>query len=78
VYLTFDNEKFHYMTEPSKSEAEESVIVGGQEGIYPAKLCVDMQAALTAAKAFAENGAIEQSVIWAQDGVVEPVGQFGV
>jgi hypothetical protein len=78
VYLTFDNEQFHYIIEPSKSEAEENLIVGGQEGTYPTQLCVGREAALKAAKAFAERGAMEQSVIWAQDGVVEPVGQLGV
>lgn len=73
VYLTFDNERFHYVIEPSKPDVDENLVVGGQEGIYPAKLCVDIDAALKAAKAFAERGAMEKSVIWEQDEVVEPV-----
>jgi Immunity protein Imm1 len=73
VYLTFDNEQFHYVVDPSKSDADENLTVGGQEGIYPAKLCVDRDAALKTAKAFAERGVMEKSVIWEQDGVVEPV-----
>lgn len=73
VYLTFDNEQFHYVVEPSKPDVEENLTVGGQEGAYSAKLCVDINAALKAAKAFAERGAMEKSVIWEQAGVVEPV-----
>ncbi len=78
VYLTFDNEQFHYVIGPSKSEAEENLMVGGQEGTYPTRLCVDREAALKAAKAFAERGAMEKSVTWAQDGVVEAVERLGV
>ncbi|NEP59930.1 MAG: hypothetical protein F6K31_23480 [Symploca sp. SIO2G7] len=73
VYLTFDNEQFHYIIEPSKSDEDETLTVGGQEGIYPAKLCIDLDAALKAAKTFAENGAMEKSVIWEQDEVFETV-----
>ncbi len=70
VYLTFDNQHFYYIVEPSKSEIEENLTVGGQEGVYPAKLCIDINAALKAAKTFAEIGAMEKSVIWESDGVV--------
>lgn len=73
VYLTFDNETFHYLVDPSKPDADESLTVGGQEGVYPAKLCVDIDSALKAAKTFAELGTMDKSVIWEQDGVVEPV-----
>ncbi|MDF5720817.1 MAG: hypothetical protein PUP91_10100 [Rhizonema sp. PD37] len=31
VNLTFDNESFHYLVEPSKSDIEESMIVGGKQ-----------------------------------------------
>lgn len=73
VYLTFDNEQFYYIVEPSKSEVEENLTVGGQEGSYPAKLCIDINTALKAAKTFAEIGAMEKSVIWESDGVVAAV-----
>ncbi|MBD2339842.1 hypothetical protein H6G64_22995 [Calothrix sp. FACHB-156] len=73
VYLTFDNESFHYLVDPSKSDIDEFVIVGGQEGIYPAKSCVDLNTTLKAAKAFAELGTMEKSVIWEKDEVVERV-----
>ena len=73
VYLTFDNEQFYYIIKPSKSEAEENLIVGGQEGSYPTKLCVDINTVLKAAKTFAEIGAMDKSVIWESDGVVATV-----
>jgi len=73
VYLTFDNESFHYLVDPAKLDIEESVIVGGQEGIYPAKSCVDLNTTLKAAKAFAEFGTMEKSVVWEKDEVVERV-----
>lgn len=73
VYLTFDNETFHYLVDPSKSDTDETLTVGGQEGVYPAKLCVGIDAALKAAKTFAELGTMDKSVIWEKDGVVEPV-----
>lgn len=73
VYLTFDNEQFYYIVEPSKSELEENLTVGGQEGFYPTKLCIDINTVLKAAKTFAEIGAMEKSVIWESDGVVATV-----
>jgi hypothetical protein len=73
VYLTFDNETFHYLVDPSKSDIAQSLVVGGQEGIYPAKLCVGISAVLKAAKTFAEFGTMEKSVSWEKDRVVEPV-----
>jgi Immunity protein Imm1 len=72
VYVTFDNENFNYLVNPAKSDHAETLVVGGQEGIYPAKWCVDLTSALKAAKAFAEFGTIEKSVAWERDGVAEP------
>jgi Immunity protein Imm1 len=72
VYLTFDNETFHYLVDLAKSDADQNLIVGGQEGIYPAKLCVDIDSALKAAKTFSELGTMDKSVIWEQDAVFEP------
>ena len=73
VYLTFDNESFYYVVDLSKLDSDESLIVGGQEGVYAAKFCVRLDAALRAAKTFAESGLMDQSVVWEQDRVVEPV-----
>jgi hypothetical protein len=71
VYVTFDNESSNYLVDPSKSDRDETLVIGGQEGIYPAKLCVDLTTTLRAAKAFAEFGRIEKSVVWERDGVAE-------
>lgn len=73
VYLTFDNEQFHSVIEPSQLASEASLVVGGQAGLYRAKLCVDVETALKAAKAFAESGTLEPSLNWEQEGVVEAV-----
>lgn len=73
VYLTFDNETFHYLVDLSQPDLDNSLTVGGQEGVYPAKLCVDLDTALKAAETFAEFGTMEKSVIWERDGIVEPV-----
>jgi Immunity protein Imm1 len=74
VYVTFDNESFYNLVDLSKSDAlDQPLVVGGQEGIYPAKLCVDLNTALKAAKTFALLGTLEKSVIWEQEGVVERV-----
>ena len=73
VYLTFDNEQFHYAVEPSNPNGDESLVVGGQEGLYPAKLFVNKDIAMKTAKTFAELGVMEKSVIWERDGVAELV-----
>lgn len=73
VYMTFDNESFHYLVDPSRSNVEESLVVGGQEGVYPAKSCVDLNITLKAARAFAELGAMDESVVWETDEVAERV-----
>jgi Immunity protein Imm1 len=72
VYVTLDNENFNYLVSPTQSDRAETLVVGGQEGIYPAKWCVDLTTALKAAKAFAEFGAINKTVVWERDGVAEP------
>jgi hypothetical protein len=73
VYVTFDNENFHYLIDPAKTEIEETLIVGGQEGYYPDKLCVDLTTSLKAAKTFAEIGILEKSVVWEKEGIFELV-----
>jgi hypothetical protein len=73
VYLTFDNEVFYYLCGFTKSNLEESLLVGGQEGLYPAKFCVEIDLILQVAKTFAEFGAMDQTVVWEKEGVLELV-----
>jgi Immunity protein Imm1 len=73
VYLTFDNENFNYLINPSNSDRHETLVIGGQEGIYPAKSCVDLTTTLDAAKIFAESGTMARSVCWEREGIPEPV-----
>jgi Immunity protein Imm1 len=73
VYLTFDNETFYYLIDPLKLNTDERLIVGGQEGIYPAKLCVDIGTVMKAAQTFAELGTMEKALIWEKDSVFEAV-----
>jgi hypothetical protein len=67
VYVTFDNETFYYLIDPSKSDSSETIMVGGQEGLYAARSCVDLLTVLTAAREFAEVGKLEASVHWTED-----------
>ncbi|HLO89450.1 MAG TPA: Imm1 family immunity protein [Nostocaceae cyanobacterium] len=48
----------------SKSEEVEKLIVGGQGVNYPAKVCVDLQLCLKAAKTFTELGKLDSSLTW--------------
>jgi Immunity protein Imm1 len=74
VYATLDNEDFPYLFDPSRSaESEETIVVGGQAGIYPARMCVNLATVLKAARTFAERGQMESSVVWTGDRVAEPV-----
>jgi hypothetical protein len=73
VYLTFDNEIFNYLIDPSKPDTNENLVIGGQEGVYSARLCVDLNMTLRAAKTFAESGTMEKSVIWEHQKILELV-----
>jgi hypothetical protein len=66
-YATFDNEIFHNLLNPSKQEGIVMLVAGGQEGDYSAKMIVDLDAVLAAARTFAENGELDQSVEWETD-----------
>lgn len=67
VNVTFDNISFTNLVDLSKPEKIEKLVVGGQEENYPAKLCVNLQTALLAAKKFAGLRQLEQSVSWEED-----------
>jgi Immunity protein Imm1 len=73
VYATFDNEIFYSLIDPSKSDQDESVVVGGQKGLYPAKFCVDLETVLQSAQKFAEFGEMLKSAVWEQDKIAEMV-----
>jgi Immunity protein Imm1 len=73
VYLTFDNDNFNYLVNSSNSDRYETLVIGGQEGSYPAKSCVDLTTTIKAAKLFAELGTMERSVSWEREGIPEPV-----
>jgi len=64
-YATFDNESFHNLIDPSKaSDQELPLVAGGQEGLYPAQQCVNLETVLIAARAFAEDGKLSDAVSW--------------
>lgn len=67
VNVTFDNMSFYNLVNYSKSEKIENLVVGGQAGDYPAKMCVDLQTVLLAAKTFVELGKLEESVNWEEE-----------
>jgi hypothetical protein len=73
VYLTFDNDIFDYLFDPSQPDREEVLVVGGQAGIYDARSCIAIEMALKAAQAFAEFGVMEKSLVWKRDSAVELV-----
>lgn len=73
VYLTFDNEIFYHLLNFAKSNLEESLVVGGQESLYPAKFCVEIDLILQVAKTFTEFGTMDQTVVWEKEGVLELV-----
>jgi hypothetical protein len=67
VYATFRDMEFYTLVDLSKPEGREMLVTGGQEGDYPSKQCVDLNTTLSAAKTFAELGALENSVSWEKD-----------
>lgn len=67
VSVTFDNISFLNLVDLSKTDTTEKLIVGGQEGIYPAKMCVDLLPCLLAARTFAESGKLDSLLSWQED-----------
>jgi hypothetical protein len=67
VSATFDNMSFHNLVDLSKPDETQKLIVGGQEGIYPAKVCVDLLPCLVAARTFAESGKLDTLLDWQED-----------
>jgi hypothetical protein len=67
VSVTFDNINFHNLVDLSKPDGTEKLVVGGQEGIYPAKMCVDLLRCLLAARTFAESEKLDSLLSWQED-----------
>ena len=55
VNVTFDNVSFYNLVDPSKPDAIEKLVIGGQEGNYSAKMCVKLETALLAAQTFTQG-----------------------
>jgi hypothetical protein len=49
------------------SSNDQKLIVGGQAGNYPAKMCVNLPQCLIAAITFAESGELEPLFTWEED-----------
>lgn len=67
VTVTFDNINFQNLIDSTKPNQLEKLVVGGQEGIYPSKMCVDLNTVLLVVKTFAESGKLESSVSWKEE-----------
>ena len=67
VSVTFDNISFHNLVDLSKPDTTEKLVVGGQEGIYNAKMCVDLLRCLLAARTFAESGKLDRLLAWQEE-----------
>ncbi len=74
VNVTFDNMTFYSLADRSQPEQIEELVIGGQLGNYPAKLCVDLPTTLLVARVFARSGELEGSVTWEEDGSLVMVG----
>ncbi|NJS12362.1 MAG: hypothetical protein HC789_19280, partial [Microcoleus sp. CSU_2_2] len=51
----------------AKPDAIENLVIGGQEGDYSAKMCVNLETALLAAKTFAASGKLENYLCWEEE-----------
>jgi hypothetical protein len=67
VTATFDNTKFYVLVNLSKSDEKETLVVGGEEKNYPAKMCVDLLHCLVAARTFTESGKLDALLDWEED-----------
>lgn len=67
VTITFDNINFYVLVDLSKPDVMEKLVVGGQEGDYPAQMCVDLLRCLLAARTFAELGKLDTLLSWQED-----------
>lgn len=64
VTPTFDNIKFHVVFDLANLDKIEKLVVGGQEGDYPAKMCVALLRCLLAVRTFSESGELDRLLDW--------------
>lgn len=72
VALTYDNEKYYTLINPTATGDNIPVKIGGESREYPAEMLVSKEIALKAAKTFAQTGAAEPSLQWRDTADVEP------
>ena len=53
-----------YLIDPSKSDAEIMLVVGGQSIDTPERMTVPLETILKAARVFSESGELEKSLAW--------------
>jgi hypothetical protein len=58
------DEEFHNLVDPDKGPGETKVVVGGQSGYYPSRICVDLESAIEAGRRFAEDGSLSDRLTW--------------
>jgi hypothetical protein len=66
-YATYNNDEFYNLIDLSEKTGIVEIIAGGQLGEYPAKMCVDINRVLTAAKHFSEEGKLNPECTWEID-----------
>lgn len=68
VTVTFDNQNFFTLVDLLKPEDRiEKLVIGGQEGNYSAKMCVDLLRCLLAARTFTLEGKLDTLLTWEKD-----------
>ncbi len=74
VSVTFDNMTFYHLINPQKYTQVQKLIIGGQLGNYPDKICIDLNTAILATKTFAETGEMDRSLVWEIDILLPEIG----
>lgn len=69
VYCTPDNQTFYNLINPKAASQKVMLVAGGQLGDYDARQCVSIEAALRAAKTYAELGQTDPTLTWEQQGL---------
>jgi len=64
IYATSDNLTFYKAVNPKAGIGKCDFVAGGQLGSYDVRLCVGLDEALRAAKAYAETGSLDPTLIW--------------
>lgn len=64
IYATSDNLTFYKAVNPKAAGGKFDLVAGGQQGSYDLRLCIGLDEALRAAKAYAETGSLDPSLTW--------------